>query len=440
VWATAATQEGLSEAGLTNFLHQVAQSTLTLQSEIPKIVSAIKARLSASPAAQSGTFHTPALEPAVEPGAFATLDQQDEAIQVDSRIWHMILTAIRSSPATILVGPPGTGKSALVRKAVGTLSSMQQDAGGLGLKVPLWATPDESWTARDLIGGETIAEGEIVFRPGWVLRSIAEGRWLILDEANRGDLDRIFGALLTWLSGGSVSVGVESSASDAKRIGLGWTSGTSRVEVVEGEEDGRGEVRYLAGDDWRLVGTYNALDSQRVFRIGAALGRRFVRVPVPPLSPSLFLDALEMREKDLPQSLKASINRLYSAHYFDEVTRLGPALFFGMCGYIKAGIENALPTTQALGDEQGPLEAISSDNLPPGEAMLTASVAVPASNRLIEAIFREALCEAYVLNAGTQLAQLEEPDFEQLRARLLANQGLTEGEMEWVKEMMKALA
>ena len=201
------------------------------------------------------------------------------------------------------------------------------------------ATPDESWTSRELIGGETVAEGEIVFRPGWVLRAIAEDRWLVLDEANRGDLDRIFGALLTWLAGEDVVVGVESSAEDAKLIELGWTSGQSRVETVEGIDERRGAIRYLAGENWRLLGTYNALDTQRVFRIGAALGRRFVRVPIPAISPSLFNQVLQRRAGDLPEELRTKIGLLYDAHYQEEVTRLGHALFLGMCSYLRAALQ-----------------------------------------------------------------------------------------------------
>src|SRR5690606_32270056 len=92
---------------------------------------------------------------------------------------------------------------------------------------PLWATPDESWTTRDLVGGDTIVDGHIRFRPGWVVRAIADDRWLVLDEANRADMDRIFGGLLTWLSGGTVAIGSEHSGADAREILLGWTTGAS---------------------------------------------------------------------------------------------------------------------------------------------------------------------------------------------------------------------
>ncbi len=67
----------------------------------------------------------------------------------------------------------------------------------------------------------------------------------------------------------------------ADRVVLGWAEGgTSSVDNMEGLDasEPTGEsVQYLAGDQWRLLGTYNAVDAQRVFRSGQALGRRFAR-------------------------------------------------------------------------------------------------------------------------------------------------------------------
>lgn len=319
----------ISIEDLAAFLRRVAQATSARIEDTPAIVDAIRARLAAGPGGSRAGIATSIVQAlGTMDSEYAQLESRDAAVQVEDRLWQIILAAIASSAAVILVGPPGTGKSALVRKAIGTISANRQADGLAGIKPPLWATPDESWTSRELIGGETVAEGTIVFRPGWVLRAIAEDRWLVLDEANRGDLDRIFGALLTWLAGGHVAVGVESSAEDARQVELGWTAGPSRVQTVERIADKRpGAIRYLAGEDWRLLGTYNALDAQRVFRIGAALGRRFVRVPIPPISPGLFRQVLQNHAGDLDDELLVKISLLYEAHYINEITRLGPALF-----------------------------------------------------------------------------------------------------------------
>ncbi|MGW0595511.1 AAA family ATPase [Streptomyces sp. NPDC002776] len=437
VWASSTALENFSADELIAFLRRVADNTADQGADITTIVEAVKKRLNAAP--EEGKTNHPAgasLTPATAETEYVHLEPRDNGVRIEDRLWRVILAAIASSAAVILVGPPGTGKSALVRKAVGTISVGRQARGLPGIKSPLWATPDESWTARELIGGETVSEGDIVFRPGWVLRAITEDRWLVLDEANRGDLDRIFGALLTWLAGGHVAVGVESSAADAKLIELGWTSGPSRVETVEGTDEHRGAIKYLAGENWRLLGTYNAFDSQRVFRIGAALGRRFVRVPIPPISPALFIQVLKSHADDLHDELLHKIGLLYNAHHQEEVTKLGPALFLGMCNYLRSALQKnylGSATLESVSDATTSLhpEHLSRDLGPEGDG--SDAERTPSDTDAI-------LSEAYVLNLGTFLAQLEERDFEQLALRIQEASALSRKEVEWISVMIRSLA
>jgi MoxR-like ATPase len=416
VWATSTAPGALSLEALLDFLRRVSRETQEATDGRPAVVAAIRARLEPEPAsgtalAQAGVSVVPSLE--VD---YVKVDDADEDVRVDPRLWRMILDAIASSVGVILVGPPGTGKSALLRKAVGVISEGRMAAGLPGLKPPLWATPDESWTARELIGGDTVDGGDIVFRPGWVLRAIAEDRWLVLDEANRGDLDRIFGALLTWLAKGQVVVGIESAAENARPIELGWTDGPSGRREVEARAAGdQGAVHYLANEtDWKLLGTYNALDAQRVFRLGAALGRRFVRVPVPPVSPESFGDILDARAPDLSASIRAGIKALYLAHHHAEVTRVGPALFLAMCSYLRVAVRR---------EPEAPPAVEASD----------------AGNADLASVGR-ALSEAYVLHVGMFLAQLEEPDLNTLMSRIQASAALTPEDIAWVTGMLRALA
>lgn len=370
----------------------------TQSANIPAIVAAVKKRLAATPSADiDGELSPTVLTVPLD-------DIAGDEVRVDSRLWRMILTAIRSSPAVIFVGPPGTGKTALLRKAIRALADDPQfvPEGGV-FQSPLWATPDESWTARDLVGGDTIVDREIRFRPGWVLRAIAADRWLILDEANRADMDRIFGGLLTWLSGGTVAIGTEHSSSGAREIQLGWTTGSSQVS----DDDDAHAMRYCAGSNWRMLGTYNALDAQRVFRFGQALGRRFVRVPVPAPTPELFESVLAERAAALKPDLRQSIVSLYAAHYASAATELGPALFLAMKGYIIA----------ALG-------ILANDDERPNTAPLS----------------DEILAEAYVVHIGTWLAQLEPKDREALRDRIRQAGIFSDVEWGWIEAMIVSLA
>lgn len=371
----------------------------TQGSTVDTIVEAVKKRLAAIPLESvapelTSTVLTVPLE-----------EQSDDDIKVDSRLWRMILTAIRSSPAVILVGPPGTGKTALLKKAIRALSADVHFVPDGGVfHDPLWATPDESWSARDLVGGDTIVDGHIRFRPGWVVRAIAGDRWLVLDEANRADMDRIFGGLLTWLSGGTVAIGAEHSGSEAREIQLSWTSGASSVI----DEVGEPKVVYRAGANWRLLGTYNALDAQRVFRFGQALGRRFVRVPVPALTTELFEEVLNERAARLSIDMRKAITELYAAHYASTATILGPALFLAIANYLTVALFHG-DTKAADGIE-------------------------------IEVLSEEIFAEAYVIHIGTWLAQLEPQDFDALRHRVLHAGVFSDEAFSWIHAMIGSLA
>jgi MoxR-like ATPase len=281
-----------------------------------------------------------------------------EELVSDPRIDRMLRLSVASRNAIVLIGPPGTGKTTLAHAVARRAAS---DFAGFGLSSPpklgLAVTPDESWTALEIVGGPTIVDSHIVFRPGHVLRSISQNSWLLLDEANRGDLDKILGPLLTWLSRPTedVIVGRLTELHDAPIITIGWsTDPECRVEKEEWLEDPLeapcekgNRIRFLAGKDWRLLATYNAVDAQRVFRFGQALGRRFATVPVPPPSVEVVRSIIEAQAQDnaLPtevaMEVATKVAELYGAHRENVNTALGPAAFLEIPRYVAAMTSNS---------------------------------------------------------------------------------------------------
>lgn len=270
-------------------------------------------------------------------------------LELDERIRRMLRLSVQSRSAVMLVGPPGTGKTHLLNELVAEIGADPRSFGLSRLRAPMLVTPDESWTARELVGGDTVDDhGHLRFSPGHVLEAIHRDQWLILDEANRADLDRIFAGLFTWLSGQSVEVGRVSADPGASKIILGWSdtpeSRVVGVEGLRGDGPGTGSISYLAGRDWRLLGTYNAIDAQRVFRFGQALGRRFDHIPMPVPGGDAFGRALETRLDDIdPQlaaedrtALTAILTRMHAAHA-STGEAMGPAALLAIPNYVAVG-------------------------------------------------------------------------------------------------------
>ena len=331
-------------------------------------------------------------------------------IEIDPRIERMVRLAILSAPAVILVGPPGSGKTTLLRQVVDRIVADPRSFGfQVGPTGVEWSAAEENWSTTDLVGGQTIDGSELRFRPGRVLSAIASGHWLIVDEVNRADMDRIFGGLLTWLSGQDVTLGTVSPAIGSPQVQLGWSTGATcsveHEELLTNPAGGAGPVRYVAGTEWRLLGTYNALDAQRVFRFGHALGRRFLRVPIPAADTAKFRTALLAQDHGLPEPLLEAIVAIYTAHLTNSMTTLGPALFLRMADYIAAGV----------GTDAEQLTTITH-------------------------VERELLAEAYLVNVGTWLREMEDELTSLGDAIVEQHHALSQTEWEWVVEMSHVLS
>lgn len=323
---------------------------------------------------------------------------------LDERTRRMFRTAVASHRAVMLIGPPGTGKTRLVDEMQRELLKSPQNYGMTSPHELLTVTADESWTTRELVGGDSVDDdGKLRFSLGYVLQAIQHDKWLLIDEANRADLDRVFGGLLTWLSGQRTTVGRYSPTHPAT-ITLDWAR-TPTSEFPEGWAEAGFEpdddLVFAAGNEWRLIGTYNSVDAHRVFRLGLALGRRFAQVPIPPPNQEDFRSILDHHigsdDGVLRRDLLDTISRLYEIHGDTQGAVLGPAPFLGIPGYVIAA------TRHQSGE------------------------------------FQELLAEGYLAAFGTWLARLDAPVLEEI-GKKLESSAVLGSQWEWLEEQLRNLA
>jgi hypothetical protein len=315
----------------------------------------------------------------------------------------MVRLAIASGRAVLLVGPPGTGKTEILRQVIGEFDAEPER---FSLERPgvtaAWVTPEEEWTFDSLVLGETVSDDEIASVEGALLQAIAADEWLVLDEANRADMDRVLGGVLTWLSGKRVRIGTWRANGASVPAYLDW-SATPTSTIGTAEDGGR---EYVAGADWRLLGTYNAVDAQRVFRMGQALSRRFKHVPIPPIGIEDFrlLIADFIVDAELAAWLVDRVTALYSAHLGSAEGQLGAGLFVDIPAYVEHGAR--------LLRYDGSEDALETEDL---------------------------LAEAYVSSVGAIAAKFEPDVLAEVGDAVLASGALSLESWSWVLDQLTAM-
>lgn len=361
-----------------------------------------------SPETVSAAFPLPDTTPGLPgggPPGRSTAHRLGPPIRLDDRTMRMVRVAIASARAVLLVGPPGTGKTEILDQV---LTEVANDPTRFGLEVPSidWVTltPEEEWTFDKLVVGQSVRNGAIVLEPGVVPQAIQNEQWVVLDEMNRADMDRVFGGLLTWLSGKRVKV--EDRKDKPGAVYLDWNDEPEGCVIDPDDEPG--DIEYLAGRDWRLLGTYNAVDAQKVFRLGQALGRRFKHIPIPPASTGQFEVLVNDRCSDAGVGVEVGevVLGLYEAHLKQEDTTLGPALFLDIPAYV-------------------------------GKAMMLADIAKNGDGSDPSAT--DLIAEAYVASVGNLIAKVEPDQMEALRADALDLGALDEAQWDWVMAQLSSL-
>ena len=218
------------------------------------------------------------------PLAFPEASKIDEAIQTikkkflvdEDTIKHIIISLV-SGKNILLAGPVGTGKTSL-SKIISEHFWKSDDNDGYYSNT---FTATSEWTTQDVMGGLMprmrggVPAYEIVY--GCVSETVTKnwssknynrrteieidgkkfkGMWLVIDEFNRADIDKVFGQLFTSLE-----------------------SRNLRIPSAH-EENGYREI--LIPLDYRIIGTLNTADKHYLFKLSDALKRRFAYIEMLP--------------------------------------------------------------------------------------------------------------------------------------------------------------
>ncbi|MFC1860152.1 AAA family ATPase, partial [Chloroflexota bacterium] len=249
-----------------------------------------------------------------------------------SRLVRQIVFNLRMGKHIILIGPPGTGKSKLAKEVCEYFC-------GADHYVMTTATSD--WSTFDTIGGyRPERDNELAFFPGYFLRCFQDpggnpaNRWLIIDEINRADIDKAFGALFSALTGDNITLHYD--LGDKQRIEI-IGSPRNNLEIQR--------HRFIIHPHWRMIATMNTFDKSSLYDMSYAFMRRFAFIPVEvPNETAITADLIKIYGDKWDFKIEdAHAERLVALwNLTNKYRKIGPAI-----------VEDVYKYTQSTGDYGG---------------------------------------------------------------------------------------
>jgi MoxR-like ATPase len=242
-----------------------------------------------------------------------------EHVTLPDDVLREVVTALRAGKHLLLGGPPGTGKSTLAEAVARAVVGSSYEV----------TTATADWTTFDTIGGYLPDPDKgVEFFPGVVLRSLRTGSWLIIDEMNRADIDKAFGALFTLLNG-------EGGAATRRATLPYHDSGGVPISITWSEH--RHGDSFAITPHWRLIGTLNLADKASLFQLSFAFLRRFAVIDIPLPRESEYSALLNHLFSDVPDGVRESICKA-SLEVAYGPPPIGPAILTDVARFVSKAI------------------------------------------------------------------------------------------------------
>jgi len=205
------------------------------------------------------------------------MDEVREELYLDDGTAKKFVAAV-SLGNVLLYGPPGTGKTSLAIRFAKALTGCD----------PMVKVANALWFRRDVIGGETLENGNVGWKSGFIIEAYNRAAealerlgnrdflvFLVIDELNRADVDKAFGDFFAmFLSPYPEEWHVPEELVNEIRA---YSHRDKEAEDFLDHYGKHGDepLRHI-----RIVATMNLADVRNLFMVGEALTRRFTAIEV----------------------------------------------------------------------------------------------------------------------------------------------------------------
>ena len=222
-------------------------------------------------------------------------EEISEIINLPRAVTSKIASALNMGKHLILTGPEGSGKTsiAVVLAKIANKKTLNQGY--------ILTCANKDWSFKDTIGNLIeIDNGSKLFKEGFMLKSIREDKWLIIDEINKCNTNSCFGDLINSFYGHNTILSY-------------MHENYKNIEIIgELEEDRSYDVnQYIKNMNWRMIATMDSSERQN-FNFSSDFIRRFAFIDISTNNYSNLIDEYFAKNNLHNDLLKTKVKTIFS--------------------------------------------------------------------------------------------------------------------------------
>jgi energy-coupling factor transporter ATP-binding protein EcfA2 len=244
-------------------------------------------------------------------------DEINKLINLPREVVSKIVAALNMGKHLVLTGPHGSGKT-----SIAVILSKIAHQKGLNKGYNL-ALANDNWTSFDTIGGliDIADNSKKIFKEGFILKSIRENKWLIVDEVSKCDTNKCFNDFINGF--------------DSHNTILSYMHDNYKnIEIISEPNDETYDTnQYIKNKNWRMIAT---IDSSEMFEgnFSPALLRRFAFIEIGAGNYQSLIDEYFIKNNLQNDLLKTKIKSIFSENGLMKYKDVGASSIHDLIQYI----------------------------------------------------------------------------------------------------------